>query len=407
MSLVLVGIVGGCEPKSIAETADRPTDEHRKITDSLTPRYESQWQAHSVWTAILGAGPVVHAQTTARIHLRPRGDGRLDYTVTIDRPFVRPSPHQAAAESKRVGDTVMIRHRLVDHRGDLLGRHQEVFDDPVTPLREAATIQLLAWSYDILLAPLPESAVAVGSHWNAEDVAMGAEWTYRLEGATADELIVAVEAERPYLTGELLLSATLRLAQPTLLVTSADLRVSFGWTGMRAPVAVASVQQTSAEVLPGPGYPRPIASVQQRATRCMTPAGEPGIVCTRDGLCCNPCLPGSATADGFACRAMCQGAGDCAVGRCDDGVCVYDAEPACPVPEPCTTVAGQLGRRCPGDSPCVAHCPPTQRLLGGTHCVKPCIDDADCPAGHCRDDGAGSTHCSGLCPSAGCPYLYP
>lgn len=403
VGLTAIAVLGVVSCRSPAPQTDGYDGSTLGEQPRQTLRYGATGQARSIWTAEIASRPITHAQTTARLHLRPsrEASSKVSLYATIDRPFVRDEPHRRAAESERVGDTILILHRFIDVFGEPLASHQQIFREPGKPA--GVVHQLLAWTYGQMVLPLPAEAVGAGARWSA--ASQDASTTVTLVATTAEHVDVVVESKEAVGGGSLWMTGRMTLTRPSLMVTSALLDVRFGWWMLHAPIAAVEILQTPVDVLPGPGYPRPITSIQRRPARCTTAEEEPGIVCTADDLCCNPCLPNMATADGVSCHAQCARGEDCSVGDCDDGVCVHDSEPDCPAPETCRADSGDYGRRCPGDTACVALCPSGQRLLGGTHCVRPCRTDADCPAGYCRE-GGGFKHCSGLCPSAGCPYLY-
>jgi hypothetical protein len=137
---------------------------------------------------------------------------------------------------------------------------------------------------------------------------------------------------------------------------------------------------------------------------CHQPSGEPGLKCSAEGACSNPCPKGLApdpTNTSF-CSKLCKSDRECGVDKCSKGV--YDRwehrdgddTEMCPL-------RGNEGIkfRCKPNGPCKRPCKRGHRLFGGTDCAKPCKQSSDCPGGECAQ-GA----CIPLCPSEGCPYRW-
>jgi hypothetical protein len=106
------------------------------------------------------------------------------------------------------------------------------------------------------------------------------------------------------------------------------------------------------------------------------------------------------------CERVCKADAECEGGRCVDGLCNSLERPSTAdwqIRDGCRTADGRDGFHVDGDSRCYPWCKIGLVLYGGTHCVKPCASNADCPGSQCARE-EDPPLCGPICPSEGCPY---
>ena len=381
----------------------------------VSPSYETgrrAWMWRSILSVEIHGSPRRYAQTRARVHLFDGAapDGRAELFSTVDEPHIRDEPHNAAAEAGGAGARFSLGYLLLTGRGQVMRYSRDtiaqlVEGEPLTE-NEELTTALMRDTYNAIVVRFPDVPIGSGAHWNVRAFHEGGEaWSSRLSltSLDSDTLTVAVEHTIDGTDGRTIIGS-ITLGRDVPIARRAELEVA--QLAKVAERATLRLVQTSADVLPGPGWPLPLGEIYAHRARCVTTFGEPGIVCAPGGVCCNPCLPGSGTIAGMACAPFCDSDADCGKrGACDDGVCSFDNEPGCDTPDGCTLPNGAYGRRC-DSGPCVPLCRPPLALMGGTHCVKRCETNADCPGHYCEIGDEPFSYCAGLCPSSGCPYLF-
>ena len=421
IALPLAACLAGCDANSARVQRSMPTAMVPGVDvvspgaePRIAPRYETSkrvWQWRSVLSAEL-TSPTAYAQMRTFVHLfdGPRADDFVELFATTREPVIRDRPHNEAATDRSAGGYFSLGFLALTSRGQILQRSRETISELVEgrPISraETATAAVIPDALAATVVRFPKVPVGRGASWTVRAYGdSGEPWSSHITLASADDEHIDL-AVRHTIDGPnaRVIDGSLRLGRAVPVAVTARLTVSAPDGSVRAYLRL---EQTLAAVLPGPAWPQPFGAVHRHHPRCVTRIGEPGIQCLSDGVCCNPCLPGMATEAGMYCNRICDTAADCkAGGICEGRVCSYDTEPDCAFPKGCDLPNGDPGRRCRADEPCMSFCGPGMRLLYGTHCVRPCRDDSDCPGHHCQTDEAPFPFCAGLCPSTGCPYLY-